>query len=281
MKKRAWLHLFPAIIGTLMIVQASLPIGAQGFVDDPPVRVDQEVSFLLPQTEQGQPSIHCLLSSILRRRTPMDKQYDHKYRTLCEADWGRFATFSRHRSDTGVAETLLVDIDSGEWLLINDTPNISPQEENETRFEFAARAKNPRDHTYRLESHSWRFDPFDGENLESARSRNWKKLKEMDPELTDLITRILRTFGNVINPETIIMTHTLEELVYSGKALSAPGQKTVEELVHSGKALSAPSLKARRIKSKIEPADSDHEITAFERKFGKWGESFPDPPKLK
>ena len=250
--------LFLLLLG-LILVSGGLA-RASSIKDNNLIRVDRESLFHSGNKSDETTRIRCLRTSLIRQEDTSEGEY--KYRTLCQADWGSFAVFRSYDSGSGELRELLVDVNSGQWILINDTPDLPPREPEETVLEFSKRVRNLRDHSIRIESSSWRFDPFDGEFLESAKKRVWSKLKETDPDVADLVDNILQSFGDASSPEAIIMTSSLERFVYSGE-----------------KHLSS-DLKKKRLHSTIESFKGEHQTTDFESEFGKWGESFPDPPRL-
>jgi hypothetical protein len=184
-----------------------------------------------------------------------------KSRILCEAPWGRFAHFwSFDQGTTGETTTVLVDTDSGSWLKIVDRPEIEARGADEDTWAWQKRLEEVRDHLVTIETSTRLFDPFDAEVTEEARSVLWEDLQKSDPELAEMVVFLLEDLGRCRHPWCEALTRSVEKWVYGGDQPTSP-EVVVRRLAGDG----------------LEDPD-DHEQSDFENDFGKWGDSFPDPP---
>ncbi len=184
-------------------------------------------------------------------------------RTLCTTPNGRLAVFeAANIGSTGEVTSILIDVDSGSWLKITDQPEIDERGVDEDIWAWQGRLADVRDHLVTVETSTRIFDPFDAEVTEEARSVLWEDLQISDPELSELVIFVLENLGNCRHPFCESLTHSVESWIYAGAPLNSP------------------EVSVRRTgKGMLEDPD-DHEQSDFEKDFGKWGDSFPDPPRL-
>ncbi len=186
-----------------------------------------------------------------------------KSRILCDTPLGRFAHFwSFDRGTTGETTVVLVNVESGSWLKIGDQPEIEARGADEDLWAWQERLGEVRDHLVAIETSTRLFDPFDAEVTEEARSVLWEDLQKSDPDLAELVASLLEDLGTCRHPWCEALTGSIEKWVYAG-------EKPV-----------SPEVVVRRLTGDRLEDHDDHEQSDFEKDFGKWGDSFPDPPRL-
>jgi len=186
-----------------------------------------------------------------------------KSRILCDTPWGRFAHYwAFDRGTTGESTVVLVDIESGAWLKVFDQPEIEPRGKDEDKWAWQDRLSDVRDHLVTVETSTRLFDPFDAEVTQEARSVLWDGLQQSDPDLAEVVISILEDLGACRHPWCEGLTGALEKWVYAGPPLRSP------------------QVIVRRVPGGGLEDPGEHEQSDFENDFGKWGDSFPDPPRL-
>lgn len=184
-------------------------------------------------------------------------------RTLCVTPVGRVALFeAADLGSTGEVTTTLIDVDSGSWLRIMDQPEIEKRGVDEDIWVWEKRLNDVRDHLVSVETSTRLFDPFDAEVTDEARSVLWEDLQKSDPDLAEVVGFLLEALGACRHPWCEGLTHGVEDWVYGGEPMESP------------------EVTVRRTGNILLENPDEHEISDFEKDFGKWGDSFPDPPKL-
>lgn len=213
-------------------------------------------------TDLDDPGYRCLDSgiSINKDRSTVSTI---KSRILCDTPWGRFAHFwAFDRASSGESVIVLIDVDSGVWLKLVDQPEIEPRGEDEDRWAWQGRLDEVRNHLVSVETSARLFDPFDAEVAMEARSVLWEDLQKSDPDLAEIVILLLEDLGACRHPWCEALTGSLGKWVYAGEPLRSP-EVVVRRVAGGGV---------------VDP--KEHELFDFEKDFGKWGDSFPDPPKL-
>lgn len=229
--------------------------------DDDVLRMNTLFEVGIASAESDAPVIRCMASTLTARDS--DVSVTHKRRILCESPIGPFAIFGQDEiGTTGEVVTVLVDIDSGSWLKIVDQTEIDPRGLDEDKWAWSARLNEIRDHLVTVESSTRLFDPFDAEVTQQARSVLWDGLQESDPTVAALVEYLVENVSNCKYPYCQVLTRSIGEWVYGDKGPASPEAEA--------RMVGRPSLE--------EP--DEHEETDFEKAFGKWGRSFPDPPRL-
>jgi len=203
----------------------------------------------------------CMVSIIALRADKTDAPVSRS-RILCETLHGNLAVYWKFDRTKGISETILVDIESDVWLKIVDTPQVEPRKADESTREWGARLRDTRNHVIEVETSTRLFDPYDGEVTDEARSVLWEGLEASDPELANFVVSFLEDFGQCWNPNFSTLVSRLENSIYDGEHVSSP------------------KLEVKRVRTYVENAAEHKEAIEFEKEFGKWGSSFPDPPKL-
>lgn len=245
-----------------MLVFVTVPWAIAADLTDDLSRMDMPFEVRVAgEDDPENPRIRCLATGLIRNdgEIPMI-QYN---RVLCETSRGRLAMYgAADLGSTGEIVSVLVDVDSGSWLRIVDQPEIEPRGVDEDIWAWQGRANEIRDHLVTTETSTRLFDPFDAEVTEEARSVLWEDLQTSDPEIAELVAFLLERLGACRHPWCDFLTVGIDEWVYAGPPISSP------------------EVQVRRLgKTTLEDPD-EHEQTDFEHDFGKWGDSFPDPPRL-
>lgn len=230
------------------------------------VRINEVFQMKIVGLETDGPVNTCFVSSIAFKADNSQPEMT-KARVLCDTSRGKIATYWKFGLTTGISETLLVDVDSDSWLKIVDTPQVEPRKADESTQDWGARLKDTRDHVIEVETSTRLFDPYDGEVTDEARSVLWEGLGLSDPELADFVVSFLEDFGGCRNPHFSNLVSRVENSIYDGGHVSSP------------------QIEMKRVRAYGENAaesekNKDKEVLEFEEGFGKWGTSFPDPPKL-
>jgi hypothetical protein len=257
-------HTAVAVVAALLSVCCALAYGDE----DQILRMDTSFNMRIgsddsaDSADSADPAFRCMASTlVLNDREKIIST--SKRRILCETPIGPLGFFFRAElGTTGISKTLLVDIDTGSWLEVTDKPDIDPRKPDEDKWTWEARLNEIRDHVVTIESSTRIFDPFDAEVTEQAREVLWNDLKESDPKIATVVGFLVENLGGCKSPYCMGLVHSVTDWVFAG-------QPPVSSQVNV-QMLGVPSI-----------GDPDeHELTDFEKGFGKWGRSFPDPPRL-
>jgi len=119
---------------------------------------------------------------------------------------------------TGASKQVLLDVGTGNWLMISDSTDIRPREKDEPWSDWKTRMLAAEDSKTEItaETNLSRFEEFRESDGDSARKAIWRRIEDDQPELAALITRLVVDFGTdmqgVLAPIVADLTHT----VYAG-----------------------------------------------------------------